>query len=415
MKGGVELKVLQINILGATLSTGRTTRELHEYFLSNNIESFIACPTNKDCDDAFVFSSPNQIKIDYVLTKYTGKEAFFSAGPTNKLIKYIKKIKPDIVHLRVLHGNCIHLKKLLSFLAKNDIATVITMHDFWYMTGMCFYHTKKNCNKWQTGCNNCPAIVGDIREKKFDRTSLMWNTKRKCFNSIPRLAVIGVSDWTLSEVKKSFLRNATVLKRIYNWIDLDVFYPLDAAELKSSLGVDDNYVILGVSAAWIKGDGKGLDIYIKLAEILPEDCRIVLVGEMKYEGSLPDKIISVSSINSKTELAKYYSMADAYLNVSHEETFGKVTAEALSCGTPVVAYNATANTELVPVGGGELVNTLEADEILCAINKLRTKEKSAYTPICRAFAEKNFNKEKNIKEYLKVYDELINIKRGKNG
>lgn len=405
------MKVLQVNILGATLSTGRTTRELHDYFISHNIESYIACPTNRDCDDAFVFSSPNRIKIDYVLTKYTGKEGFFSYGPTGKLLRFIKRIKPDVVHLRVLHGNCIHLKKLLTFLAKNDIATVITMHDFWYMTGMCFHYTKKNCQKWQSGCNNCPAIIGDIREKKFDRTPLMWKTKNKCFNAIPRLAVIGVSDWTLGEVKKSFLKNAKVLKRIYNWIDLDVFKPMDSSQLKSKLGLEEKYIILGVSAAWIKGDGKGLDIYIKLAEILPEDCRIVLVGEMKYEGSLPDKIISVSSINSKPELAKYYSLADVYLNVSQEETFGKVTAEALSCGVPVVAYNATTNTELVPRGGGEVVKTLNADEILSAINKLRVKQKSYYTPICRNFAEENFNKEKNIKEYLSVYEELINYRK----
>lgn len=403
------MKVLQVNILGATLSTGRTTRELHEYFLSHDIESYIACPTDKDCSDAFTFTSPNRIKIDYVLTKYTGKEAFFSSGPTNKLLRYIDKICPDIVHLRVLHGNCIHLKKLLSFLAKKDIATVITMHDFWYMTGMCFYHTKKDCQKWQTGCNNCPAIEGDIREKKFDRTKLMWETKKKCFESIPRLAVIGVSDWTLGEVKKSFLNNATILKRIYNWIDLDVFCPQDSSALKSDLGLYNKYIILGVSAAWISGDGKGLDTYIKLANILPDDCRIVLIGEMRYEGKLPENIISVSSINSKTELAKYYAMADVYLNVSHEETFGKVSAEAVSCGVPVVAYNATANKELVPKGAGELVETLEAEEILNAIEKVKSQNKSVYTPICRTFAEKNFNKEENIKQYISVYEELINF------
>lgn len=405
------MKVLQVNILGATLSTGRTTRELHDYFISHNIESYIACPTNKDCDDAFTFTTPNKIKVDYVLTKYTGKEGFFSSGPTNKLLRYIEKIKPDIVHLRVLHGNCIHLKKLLSFLAKKDIATVITMHDFWYMTGMCFYHTKKDCQKWQSGCNNCPAIAGDIREKKFDRTRLMWETKKKCFNSIPRLAVIGVSDWTLGEVKKSFLKNAAVLKRIYNWIDLDVFCPQDSSELKTQLGLNDKYVILGVSAAWIKGDGKGLDTYLKLAEKLSDDCRIVLIGEMKYEGKLPDNVISISSINSKTELAKHYSMADVYLNVSHEETFGKVSAEAVSCGVPVVAYNATANKELVPVGGGALVETLEADDILKAIEKVKSQDKSVYLPICRKFAENNFNKEENIRQYISVYEELININK----
>lgn len=407
MKCGVKLKVLQINILGATLSTGRTTREMHEYFVAHGIESFMACPTNKDCNDAFAFSSPNRIKIDYVLTMLTGKEAFFSHGATYKLLRYIKKINPDIVHIRVLHGNCIHLKKLLTFLARNDIATVVTMHDFWLMTGMCFHYTDRGCYKWETGCERCPAIKNDVRQKKFDRTPLMWNTKKKCFSSIPRLAVVGVSDWELGEIKRSFLNEASIVKRIYNWIDLDVFYPRDSSSLKSRLGLDGKTVLLGVSASWFKGDKKGFDAYLELSKHLPDSYRIVLVGEMLYEGQLPKSLISVPRIDSKKELAHYYSLADIYLNLSCEETFGKVSAEALSCGTPVVAYDATANKELVPVGGGAVVKSLAPKEIMNVIFDIVKKQKSLYIPICRKFAENNFSKDKNIKAYISIYNELL--------
>lgn len=410
MKSGVKLKVLQINILGATLSTGRTTREMHNYFLQNGIESHIACPVNKDCNDAFEFSSPNRVKLDYVLTMLTGKEGFFSFEPTLKLIRYIKSIKPDIVHLRVLHGNCIRLKLLLSFLAKNDIATVVTMHDFWYMTGMCFHYTLRGCNKWQTGCEKCPAMINDVRQKKFDRTRLLWDTKRKCFSAIPRLAVVAVSDWELSEIKKSFLSNALILKRIYNWIDLAAFYPRDAKSFKAKLGLSEYKCILAVSASWFSGDNKGFDTYLELAKVLPDNYRIILVGEMLSSQMLSDNIISVPRIDSKDELAMYYSLADVYLNLSKEETFGKVSAEALSCGTPLVAYNSTANKELVPEGGGAVVNSLDVNEILGAVKSILSKDKAYYTPICRAFAEKNFSKENNINEYITLYKNLLNIK-----
>lgn len=36
-----------------------------------------------------------------------------------------------------------------------------------------------------------------------------------------------------------------------------------------------------------------------------------------------------------------------FYQLSEEETFGKVTAEALACGTPVITNNKTANPELV--------------------------------------------------------------------
>jgi len=406
------VKVLQVNILGSTLSTGRTTREMHEYFEANGIQSYIACPTHKDCNDVFAFSSPTKIKIDYVLTMLTGKEGFFSYGPTQKLINYIKALKPDVVHLRVLHGNCIHLKRLLTFLAHNDIPTVITMHDFWFITGMCFHYTARGCIKWQTGCYDCPAMVDDVRQKKFDRTRLMWNNKRKCFNSIPRLAVIGVSDWEIGEIKKSFLKDALILKRIYNWVDLDVFFPQNSSNLRTKLNLDEKFVVLGVSASWFKGDGKGFDAYLNLSKVMPDNYRIILIGEMLYDEILPDNVISVSRIDSKEELAKYYSLADVYLNLSKEETFGKVSAEAISCGTPIVAYNSTANSELVPEKAGKIIYSLNANEILDAIKSIRLNNKNYYTPICRSFAEKNFNKDNNIKQYIAVYKQLIEFKRG---
>ena len=55
--------VLQVNVLGATLSTGRTTREMHNYFLQNNIKSYIACPIGEDCNDVFVYHSLTGTRI----------------------------------------------------------------------------------------------------------------------------------------------------------------------------------------------------------------------------------------------------------------------------------------------------------------------------------------------------------------
>lgn len=147
--------VVQLNPLGVTLSTGRTTRELHNYLLSKGVNSLIACPAPLDCDDAFFFSSRNQMRVDRVLAQITGLEGHFSRIATHRFIKYLDKVKPDIVHLRILHSNYINLKMLFSYLAKKDIATVVTMHDMWFITGGCCYYTIKNCMNWLNGCKNC--------------------------------------------------------------------------------------------------------------------------------------------------------------------------------------------------------------------------------------------------------------------
>ena len=46
-------------------------------------------------------------------------------------------------------------------------------------------------------------------------------------------------------------------------------------------------------------------------------------------------------------MVKFYSMADVLLNLSMEEACGRVTIEALACGTPVIAMNSTSNPEQI--------------------------------------------------------------------
>ena len=76
------MKVVQINALGATLSTGRTTREMHNYFLSMGIESYIITACNSDCDDAYAVSNMRAMHVDSFLTMVTGLEAYHSRGTT---------------------------------------------------------------------------------------------------------------------------------------------------------------------------------------------------------------------------------------------------------------------------------------------------------------------------------------------
>ena len=74
-------------------------------------------------------------KVHAALCRLLGRQGYYSTIETYKFIEKIKKIEPDIVHLHNLHSNFINIDVLFKFLAKKDIATVITMHDCWYFTG----------------------------------------------------------------------------------------------------------------------------------------------------------------------------------------------------------------------------------------------------------------------------------------
>src|SRR5699024_10367578 len=127
----------------------------------------------------------------------------------------------------------------------------------------------------------------------------------------------------------------------YNWLDLEQFYPVDSSDLKKELGLQDKFIILSVASGW--SGKKGLDKIFDLAKGLTEDVAIVLIGHYSLKGKkIPKNILLAGTVRNPQLLSVYYSMSDLYLNMSLEESFGKVSAEALACGTPVIAINSTA-------------------------------------------------------------------------
>ena len=176
----------------------------------------------------------------------------------------------------------------------------------------------------------------------------MLSDKKRLFESIPRLAVIGVSDWVTNESVGSLLDCAIIRKTIYNWIDLDTFYPREIRDKLSTLPI-----VLGVASHW--EESKGYKEFCKIARELKNQVQVVLVGDIKNDDKIPE--IYYYGVERNTEkLAELYSQATVFFNPTKMETFGKVSAEALACGTPVVAYNVTAIPEVVGPGCGYVVD-----------------------------------------------------------
>lgn len=242
----------------------------------------------------------------------------------------------------------------------------MTFHDFWFITGKCVHFTESRCDKWQYGCGNCPNLKDGNPTWFFDRTEKLLRDKTELFGEINRLALIGVSNYVTNEVKKSpIAKKAEIVKTIYNWIDFDKFYPRDAGRAREKYGLN-GFTVIGISAVW--SDRKGLKSFIRLAEACPE-ITVVLVGSLKENTVLPKNITAVSATSSTDELAELYSAADVFITFSLEETFGKVSAEALSCGTPVICYDSTANPEIVGDGCGYVVPKNDFEGILNAVKK----------------------------------------------
>jgi glycosyltransferase involved in cell wall biosynthesis len=402
------MKVLQINAISKIRSTGRLCAEIADGLNSTGDEGFIAYSAGVPYEKGYKIGTKTEIKMHTFFSRLFGLQAYFSKNGTKKLIKYIEDIKPDIIHLHNLHANYINLKILFDFLKKKEIATVITLHDCWFFTGKCCHYTVQGCYKWKTECGNCPRLKKDNISWFFDRTTKMHRDKKRLIGGIRELAVVGVSDWIANEAKQSFLSSAKIITRIYNWLDLEIFKPVNADDLRRRLDLINKFVILGVSSGW--SDAKGLESFLELAKVIPEDMRIVLVGRLSNDVKLPDNITHIRETHDTDEMVELYSMADVFVHLSPEETFGLVTAEALACGTPAVVINSTANPELVETGCGFISETGEANEILQKIVRIQESGKKSFSENCRNHAKSNFSKEERVKDYIQVYKRLLSGK-----
>lgn len=399
------MRVIQINAVSGIGSTGRICTEIADFLNNNGHDGFIAYSTGIPYYKGYKIGSKLDSIMHGLLSRIFGKQAYYSKRSTTKLLRYISDIKPNVVHLHNLHSNNINLKLLLNFLVVHDIPTVITLHDCWFFSGKCTHYTIDNCYKWQKECGGCPRLKKDNPSWFFDRTRRMLMDKKKWFSNIPRLAVVGVSDWITNEASKSFLSSARIITRIYNWIDMDTFNPVDFKSKRELLKITDKFIILSIASEW--SNSKGLDMFMKLAEIIPFNMIIVLIGKIEKRLKLPKNLIHAPQTYNVSELAEYYSMADVYLHLSKEETFGKTIAEALSCGTPAIVLNSTACPEIINDSCGIIVNGDSINEIMNAINVISEKGKDHYSQNAIMRVNEMFNSKNNIADLCLIYQKMM--------
>lgn len=401
------MKVLQINAVNKIRSTGRNVSELNAFLREAGHTCAVAYSAGPSEFPEFDYhiGSKTDVKIHGLLSRLTGKQGYFSKSVTRKLLSFTDGFAPDIVVLNNLHANYIHLPLLLRYLAEKDIATVAVLHDCWFYTGHCCHYTAARCCKWQEHCGACPAKKQYNCSWFFDRSAEMLADKKQLFGAIPRLGVVGVSDWLTGEAKKApVFKNAKSIQRIYNWVDTDLFTPQDTAALREKLGLKDQKVLLCVASAW--SQEKGLDTVLQFANGLPQGQRLLLVGNAPEETLAGTNILHIPATDDVKALAALYAMADVFVQPSLEETFGKVTAEALSCGTPVVCFDSTANPELVGEGCGTVVSAGEADALAAAAQAILSAGKAMFSESCRAFALQNFRAETSLRQYLEFFETI---------
>ena len=400
-------RLLQINSFLNSGSAGRIVEQIGELAIQNGWESYVAYgrKKNESKSQTIKIGGNMSILLHGFQSLVFDKHGLGSNSATKSLIEKIEKIDPHIIHLHGIHGYYVNFEVLFSYLNRVKKPVVWTMHDFWAITGHCSHFTDINCKKWQEMCFNCPKSKNYPKSIVFDNSKQNFLLKNDLFNANKNLSVVSVSEWMGSLMKKSILKDHFQIT-ILNGVDTFNFSPKNPSRLIEKFNLKGKFILLGVATSW--GESKGWYDFIKLNRLLPYDCQIILVGVNKYLlKKLPKNIIGLNRTESISELAEIYSTADVVISLSSQETFGLTTIEGFACGTPGIVYNCTASPELVTPETGFIVEKGDFVGLLNAINEIKSKGKEFYSEKCRERAVKVYDKNLRFRQYIDLFNTLI--------
>ena len=362
-------------------------------------------------EKVFVFAKPIEWNIMGRLARFGWPRFRGSTLAAIRLIKYIKREKPDIVNIHLLHGGRLNLYYLLKFLGKHQIKTVVTNHAELYYTGCCEH--AYDCMNWvNSECRECPNIRYATYAYVFGNAHMHWKLMKKAFSYFSPifLTFTAVSPWLkdrfyLSPIVKGFDCTA-----VLNGLDASIFSRKSCSpDVLDRIGQYAPKYILHVTASFNPesiSDVKGGYYLVELAKRMPERTFLIVCTAARGIELLPPNIIVWGKAKDQEELAQLYSQARMTIIVSRRETFSMVTAESLCCGTPVVGFKAGGPESIAIKEVSRFVEQGDVDSLVEAIQEMDSSildrnviSKQARDKYCSQTMAKN---------YMSVYETLLN-------
>ncbi|BCL39274.1 glycosyltransferase family 4 protein [Nostoc sp. MS1] len=335
---------------------------------------------------------------------------FFIQWLPDNITPQVAKINPDVINLHWVSAAFMQIETF----AKLKQPLVWTLHDMWGFTGGC--HVTGECDRYQVACGACPQLQSH-QEKDLSRW--VWQRKSKAWKNL-HITLVSPSHWLAQVARSSSLFRDRRIEVIPHGLDTHRYRPINqhfAREIHN-LPQDKKLILFGAIQA-TSDINKGFHLLQPALQQLSQtgqkdDIEVVIFGATKPENP-PDlgfKTHYLGYFNDDISLTTAYSAADVMLVPSLQESFGQTASEALACGTPVVAFNATGLKDIIDHQlNGYLAQPYKVDDFAKGIawvleDEQRLQKLSFYA---REKAEREFTLELQAHRYSGLFQEVINI------
>lgn len=393
------MRVLNISANDNSLGgASRVAMDLHYGLLGQGIDSFMFVGKKTSSDQTIteikrpiwrkIFSRLMSNDIDFFETDY--------------LIETVEFQKADVIQVHNINGWFFNLSTLKKM---SKIKPVIwTLHDMWPINAHSGYTSS-------TQLQNGLYKVSD--QSLYPET--LWNNdyylswkKNRIYQDMC-IQLVSPSHWLASLTINTSLGGQRV-KVIPNGVDVKTFQIRDKVNLKQSLGLKNQPIVLFIGAAATTNKFKGFSDFLWMAsQSYFKDIQFVCLGASE---NYSDGIVTyIKGTSKKNVVANYMALADVFVMPSRFENFPLVMLEALACGTPIVAYDVGGVSEIIkdlPVC--KLVQANNKQELSLSvrqlIDNLSNMDGEIVSASLRDVALLKYSTEKMVSSYIDLYQEI---------
>ena len=281
--------------------------------------------------------------------KYPEKSDYFMSDlRSTDICGALRKLDYDVLHLHWVNLRFLPLDEL-----PKDKPIVWTLHDSWPFCGVCHYFF--DCEGYKKECGNCPQLHSGRAD---DLSRQVWKWKEAIYRDLD-LHIVTPSRWLGGCAKESGLFGRFPVTVIPNCLDTDVFCPLPDEKISprwrnfQEKRFEKPFLLYGaMNAATDKR--KGFSNLLSALRLLEKQGKgdtfeLIVFGTDKPLEGIPTSIPIhyVGYVSDVQELVSLYNLASVMAVPSLTEVFGQTASEALSCGTPVVAFRCTGIQDVV--------------------------------------------------------------------
>ena len=320
----------------------------------------------------------------------------------------------DIVHLHNVHGS--YFNPLILPMLSRRYCTIWTLHDIWALTGHCAHSF--DCGRWQEGCGRCPSVK-EYPALSRDTSGFQWRVKRAIYRRSD-LTVVAPSRWLQRLAGQSILSHCDI-RYIPNGVDVAVFRPMGRRATRRALGLPEACtLVLCVATGVATSPYKGFDYLVRALRSLERPgVLLVIVGggsPVSREAVDGHDVVNVGRVEDEQRMARYYACADVLAFASLAENCPLAVLEAMSCGTPVVAFEVGGIPDLVQHGvSGYLARARDVGDLASGI-RLSLEQPDTLRAWGHAARERvlnNFTLDRQVQCYLDLYAEKLVEKNGR--